>query len=148
MTARYLAKLGENNIIIGVAKIGGTECCDKDGNIDEAKAIAYRTRIDKEGHSNWKLACDKGSIRANPPEIGGYYDNGKDVFVRKKPNPKAVLNDQYQWEFPPVVNQNLEEPEEYLPEPEEVRERPEGFPENYVWSDEQDGWVAPIEPEE
>ena len=138
MTARYLAKLGENNIIIGVAKIGGKECCDENGNIDEAKAIAYRTSIDKEGHSNWKLACRSGSIRANPPEIGGYYDNGKDIFVRRKPHPQATLNDKHQWELPPMTNENTNEPE-MMPEENYNSSAVETIT-GYVWNEELQTW--------
>jgi hypothetical protein len=101
--ARYLAKLDENNIVIGLVKIGGVECCDADGSINEEKAIAYQQSIDKEGHKNFALGCKDGTIRANPPEIGGHYDNGKKVFIRKKPHPIAVLNENHKWEMPDFI---------------------------------------------
>ena len=101
--ARYLAKLDENNIVIDIIKVGGAECCDEHGNIDEEKAIAYIKSIDSSGHQNFALGCKYGSIRANPIEIGGYYHNGQKVFVRKKPHPSATLNDKHQWEMPPFV---------------------------------------------
>lgn len=101
--ARYLAKLDENNIVIGVIKVGGAECCDEHGNIDEEKAIAYIRSIDPDRHQNFALGCKYGSIRGNPIEIGGYYHNGKQVFVRKKPYPSATLNENFQWEMPSFV---------------------------------------------
>nr|BDD47840.1 hypothetical protein 13 [Burkholderiaceae bacterium] len=101
--AQYLAKLDENNIVIDIIKVGGTECCDEHGNIDEEKTIAYIKSIFADGHQNYALGCKYGSIRGNPIEIGGYYHNGQNVFVRKKPHPSATLNENFQWEMPPFV---------------------------------------------
>ena len=101
--ARYLAKLDENNIVIDIIKVGGAECCDGNGNVVEQKAIEYIKSIFQDGHQNYVLGCKYGSIRANPIEVGGYYHNGQDVFVRKKPHPSATLNEHFQWEMPQFV---------------------------------------------
>ena len=60
--ARYLAKLDENNIVIDIIKVGGAECCDEHGNIDEEKAIAYIKS--KLGNKSIKILYG-GSVNSN-----------------------------------------------------------------------------------
>ena len=111
--------LDENLIVLGVRSLEEKMCLDANNNFSEEKGIAYLRN--HYSHQNWALGCKYGTIRGNAPETGGYFDNGKKVFIKRKPFPTWVLDENHQW-IPPLP----------CPEPRE----------DYRWSESQQNWIV------
>jgi|APSaa5957512622_1039677.scaffolds.fasta_scaffold32765_2 hypothetical protein len=104
------AQLDEDNKVINVIVVSESDCI-KNGNKDEATGIAFCKKLFGE-NTNWK----DGSSAL----IDSVYDTVRKGFVREKPYPSWILDDNCDWQPP------------------EGKERPENL---HIWDEEIQEWI-------
>ena len=91
--AKLFAKLNESNVVMSRVLLDDAHCAT------EAKGIEWLKN--HYGHTNWKECSRDGSIRKNDAANGNTYDAGRDAFIRPKPYPSWVLDEETcRWNAP------------------------------------------------
>lgn len=96
----YFAKLDEDNTVLEVHCVHDNELLDENNIEREQKGIDFLTKWSN-GHTKWKQTSHNNGFRKTYASVGGKYDPKKDVFIKVKPYPSWVLNeDTCEWEAP------------------------------------------------
>ena len=103
----HFAELNENNIVVRVIIVHNNELIDAYGNEDEQKGIAFCKSLFG-ADTRWVQTSYNSSFRKNYAGEGYSYDPDHDAFIKPKPYPSWVLNNDFNWETPiPYPNDGL-----------------------------------------
>jgi len=96
----HFAELNQDNIVKQVVVVDNDVILDENGVEDEDLGISFLENL--YGHRNWKQTSYNKNFRAHYAEIGGSYDQDKDIFIHKKPYPSWILSEESNTWKPPV----------------------------------------------
>ena len=101
MAVKYFAKLGLNGEVLAVNGLGDNVAPT------EKRGIQYLTDIT--GWAIWRETSESGD-RKNFAGIGDKFDEDKNAFIRPKPYPSWILNeDTCLWEAPVAQTENAKD---------------------------------------
>ncbi len=94
----HFARLDKNNRVIQGVVVDNK---DTGGGDVSQEAIGAKMLSDAFG-GTWKQTSYNANFRGNYAAIGDTYDADRDIFVRPKPHPSSVWNEEKsQWDNPP-----------------------------------------------
>jgi hypothetical protein len=123
----HFAELDQNNIVKQVVVVDNSIILDE--NEVEVEELGVDFLEEVYGHRNWKQTSYNGNFRCHYAQIGGTYDEEKDIFIHKKPFPSWVLNIENNTWKPPI---------------------PKPTPKDgslFIWNEEIGNWVDILNPE-
>jgi hypothetical protein len=95
----HFAQLDENNVVIQVIVVNNSELLDENGQESEAKGIAFCQMLFPA--TRWVQTSYNNNFRCRYAGIGGSYDEVHDAFLRIKPYPSWILNEEtLDWDAP------------------------------------------------
>jgi hypothetical protein len=110
----HFAELDENNIVLGIISIHNNELL-VDGVESEEKGIIFCNTIKP---SKWVQTSLNNNMRKQYAQVGGKYDEEKNIFINAKPSASWILDENDNWQ-PPVP-------------------KPEGY---FYWNEESLSWL-------
>lgn len=99
----HFARLDGNNIVLMVCVVSNADLLNDRGEEDEALGIAVCENV--VGPGPWIQTSYSGRFRHHFAGIGDTYDEQNDVFIKPKPHPTSVLDDNFNW-VPPIPAPN------------------------------------------
>lgn len=133
MERKYFAKLNDNNevinVVVGNADFLTTFVDDTPGKWLECdKNTQYGIHWNRETHT---MSEDQSkAFRKNFPSVGDTYDPSRDAFIKKKPYPSWILNEDSCEYEPPVTRPSASLTEKYY------------WDEELYQTDNTQGWVT------
>jgi hypothetical protein len=87
----YFAKLGIDNIVLGVFAVNNVDTMTPQGEEREEIGVEFLQKVT--GHETWKQTSYNRRIRKNYAGIGYTYDSTRDAFIPPKPYPSWTLDE-------------------------------------------------------
>jgi hypothetical protein len=87
----YFAKLGIDNMVLGVFAVNNVDTMTPQGEEREEIGVEFLQKVT--GHETWKQTSYNGRIRKNYAGIGYTYDSTRDAFIPPKPYSSWTLDE-------------------------------------------------------
>ena len=110
----HFAQLDENNTVLEVIVVNNDVIIDDNGVEQEQLGIDFLKSLYGED-TNWVQTSYNNNFRKQHAGIDCTYDPTNEVFIKPKPYPSWILDDNFDWQAPVPIPENLNKEEgEYV----------------------------------
>lgn len=100
----HFAQIDENSIVLQVIVISNEELKDENNQEKESLGIAFCKSL-YGLDTNWVQTSYNNTFRKQFASDGYFYDTNNDVFIKPKPLPSFILDENFEWK-PPLDEPN------------------------------------------